>query len=474
MLLCNYCASVSSVVSLLHRCFYLSNRSKEAARLPIMDCCPAHPATSGDSPIIIDHTMQALSYNQITKLDDVLKRPVEIHSRNTFPQLTVLPLKLAKSVKAKLIRDGIVVHDVRLNGSAASYCIADDKTNSVQYKDLDLIFHVTIRGERDFYFIKEHVLQSLLDFFPDGISKDRLTTCTLEEAYVHKQVKVNTGYQNGDRWSLISLHHDKLQNLDLKFVDKMNRQYQFSTDSFQILLDSYFQLDGLDCIQNGTVELKSTFFPTVQAFSAYGNFSEAEYHLNNRFIKTKSPEEIRGGGLFKYCHLLAKQYKPYYCEEIEAQERTMCTRFFIDFSEPNRQNSELLKYFHSHYAHASFEGGLEGVYFIEHLLTVLRRSAVHVQDCAVRNFENVVNTLKTIHLCNAGFITLISTPSPTTYRTHARKNSGGYLQSPPATSQSSGVTYSYAVPTRVPTPPGSYAYVITSPTVASNTNSGNF
>lgn len=451
----------------------VKHRLKEAADwLPIMDCYPAPIATSGDSSVT-DPTKQALSYSQITKLDEVLKRPVEIHSRNTFPQLTVLPSKLAKIVKGKLMRDGIVVHDVRLNGSAASYCIADDKTNSVQYKDLDLIFHVTIRGERDFHFIKEHVLQSLLDFFPNGISKDRLTTCTLEEAYLHKQVKVNTGNQNGDRWSLISLHNDKSQNLDLKFVDRMNRQYQFSTDSFQILLDSYFELDGLDCIQNGTVELKSTFFPTVVASSAYGNFSEAEYHLNNRLIKTKSPEEIRGGGLFKYCYLLAKQYKPYHCEEIESQERTMCTRFFIDFSDPNRQNSELLKYFYSHFAYTNnIEGAWEGVYFLDHLLNVLQRSAVHVQDCAVRNFENAVTTMKGIHLSNSVLITVISTPSPT-YRTHARKNSGGYLQSPTATTQSSGVVYSYGVPTRVSTPPGSYAYVITS-AVASNTSSGNF
>lgn len=444
-------------------------RSKEAARLLIMDCCPAHPATSGDSCSVIDNATQALSYSQITKLDEVLKCPVEIHSRNNFPHLTVLPLKLAKAVKQKLLKDGISVHDVRLNGTAASYCIADDKTNSVQYKDRDLIFHVAIKGERDFHFIKEHVLQSLLDFFPDGVSKDQVATCTLEEAYVNKQVKVNAGYQNGDRWSLISLYNDKFQNLDLKFVDKMNRQYQFSTDSFQIILDSYFELDGLDCIQNGTVELKSTFFPTVVASSAYGNFSEAEYHLNNRLIKTKSPEEIRGGGLFKYCNLLAQQYKPCNCEEIESQERTMCTRFFIDFSDSIRQNSELLKYFHSHFAYSD---ALEGIYFLTHLLNVLRKSAVHIQDC-VRNFENAVIQLRHIHLCSTGFITMVSTA---TYRTHARKNSGGYLQSPPATSQSSGVTYSYAYPTRVPTPPGSYVgptYVIASP-VSSNTNSGNF
>ena len=40
------------------------------------------------------------------------------------------------------------------------------------------------------------------------------------------------------RWSLISLHNIEGQNIELKFVDKMKRQFQFSVDAFQIHLDS--------------------------------------------------------------------------------------------------------------------------------------------------------------------------------------------------------------------------------------------
>ena len=439
--------------------------------------CPAQLATSGDCTMDSTAT-QALTFTQITKLDGVLKRAVEINCRrNNFPALMVTPVQMVKTIKEKLINNNIAVHNILLNGSAASYCIADDKQTTVKYKDLDLIFHVTIKGERDFHFIREHVLQSLLDFFPEGYSTDQISTCALEDAYVHKQVKVNTGHPNGDRWSLISLHSDNLHSdnlcgLDFKFVDQMNRQYRFSTDSFQIFLDSYFQLEGLDCIQDGTVELKSTFFPTVQAFSAYGNYSDAEFHLNNMLIRTKSPEEIRGGGLFKYCNLLTAQYKPYNSEELDTQERTMCTRFFIDFSDPSRQSSELQKYFNSHYSYAEFS---EGLYFLNYLLSVIRKSSIHVLDNSVRNnFENMVMTLRTIHIYRNGLIPIVST----TYRTHARKNSsGGYLQSP-STSQSNGVSYSYGVPARVSTPPGSYVtpvspYFITSAAVASNSNSGN-
>jgi len=437
-----------------------------------MDCL-AQSATSGDCTMDCSAT-QALTFAQITKLDEVLKQAVEINSRrSSFPALMVTPVQMVKTIKKKLISDNIAVHDIRLNGSAASYCIADDKQTIVNYKDLDLIFHVTIKGERDFHFIREHVLQSLLDFFPEGFSKDQISTCALEDCYVHKQVKVNTGYRSGDRWSLISLHSGSSCGLDFKFVDRMNRQYRFSTDSFQIFLDSYFQLEGLDCIQDGTVELKSTFFPTVQAFSAYGDYAEAEYHLNNRLIRTKNPEEIRGGGLFKYCNLLTAQYKPYNSDEMDTQERTMCTRFFIDFQDPSRQSSELQKYFNSHYSDCEVT---EGVYFLNYLLSVIRKSSVQVLDNSVRsNFENMVIALRTIHLYRNGIITFVPT---TSYRTHARKNSsGGYLQSP-TTSQSNGASYSYGVPARVSTPPGSYVtpvspFIITSAAVASNSNGGN-
>jgi len=77
--------------------------------------------------------------------------------------------------------------------------------------------------------VKQAVLASLLELLPDGVSRKRISTCSLKEAYVGKMVKVN---EAGDRWSLISLGHGS--NVELKFVDSMRRQFEFSVDSFQV------------------------------------------------------------------------------------------------------------------------------------------------------------------------------------------------------------------------------------------------
>lgn len=119
--------------------------------------------------------------------------------------------------------------------------------------------------------------------------------------------------QSTSRWSLISLCNNEGQNIELKFVDKMKRQFQFSVDAFQIHLnsllnyydcqDSMRQADGTKDAINKMTE---NIYPTVLAESMYGEFAESNYHLNNKLIATKSPEEIRGGGLLKYCNLLIK------------------------------------------------------------------------------------------------------------------------------------------------------------------------
>ena len=72
-----------------------------------------------------------------------------------------------------------------------------------------------------------------------------MSACALKEAYVSKMVKVC----EGDRWSLIALGNGQPTqgpngnksrgcSVELKFVDNMRRQYEFSVDSFQIVLDS--------------------------------------------------------------------------------------------------------------------------------------------------------------------------------------------------------------------------------------------
>lgn len=209
-----------------------------------------------------------LSYEQVKKLDLVMDEVMPIHGRGNFPTLEVKLKDLVQVVRAKLESDAVTVRDIRLNGGAASHVLAPE---SSPYNDLDLIFAVDLSNQRNFDKVKTAVLDSLLDFLPEGVSKKRISTCSLKEAYVHKMVKVT----NGDRWSLISLSNNRGRNIELKFVDTMRRQFEFSVDSFQIILNSLLLFYG--CSE---MEMNDSFYPTVVGESVYGDFQEALYHLH--------------------------------------------------------------------------------------------------------------------------------------------------------------------------------------------------
>ena len=66
-------------------------------------------------------------------------------------------------------------------------------------------------------------------------------------------------------------------------------------------------------------------------------------------ISTKNPEEIRGGGLLKYCNLLCKAYQPARPDEVKNMERYMCSRFFIDFPDVRQQQAKLENYLYNHF-----------------------------------------------------------------------------------------------------------------------------
>ena len=103
--------------------------------------------------------------------------------------------------------------------------------------------------------IKESVLGCLLDCLPAAVNRERISSATMKEAYVQKMVKV---FNEHDRWSLISLSNNSGKNLELKFVSVLRRQFEFSVDSFQIILDrlleSYMQQEPQH--KNNTVDLK--------------------------------------------------------------------------------------------------------------------------------------------------------------------------------------------------------------------------
>ncbi|CAJ0917695.1 unnamed protein product [Ranitomeya imitator] len=242
-------------------------------------------------------------------------------------------------VRNRLEQTGILVHKVKLNGSAASHVLHED--SGLGYKDLDLIFLVDLKGPDAFQVVKNAVLDCLLDFLPAGVNKEKITQMTLREAYVQKLVKVCT---ESDRWSLISLLNNNGKNIELKFVDTLRRQFEFSVDSFQILLDSIL-------VRNQSLEtpMCQSFLPAVTGESMFGDFDEALDHLRNRVIATRSPEEIRGGGLLKYCNLLVRGFRPKSEVDMKTMQRYMCSRYFIDFPDIREQLRKLKCYLQDHF-----------------------------------------------------------------------------------------------------------------------------
>ncbi|XP_007253082.2 terminal nucleotidyltransferase 5Bb [Astyanax mexicanus] len=280
-----------------------------------------------------------LSWEQVQRLDSILGESVPIHGRGNFPTLSVQPRQIVQVVRARLEERGVAVRDVKLNGSAASHVLHQD--TGLGYKDLDLIFGLSLTDDKTFRLVKDVVLDSLLEFLPVGVSRERISALTLKEAYVQKLVKV---CNDTDRWSLISLSNNTGKNVELKFVDSLRRQFEFSVDSFQIGLDSLLLFDR--CSET---PMSESFHPTVLGESMYGDFEEALGHLRSKTIATRSPEEIRGGGLLKYCHLLVRGFRPVSESQIKTLQRYMCSRFFIDFPDIGEQHRKLEAYLQNHF-----------------------------------------------------------------------------------------------------------------------------
>uniref|UniRef100_A0A7N9CXQ1 polynucleotide adenylyltransferase n=1 Tax=Macaca fascicularis TaxID=9541 RepID=A0A7N9CXQ1_MACFA len=319
-----------------------------------------------------------LNWEQVQRLDGILSETIPIHGRGNFPTLELQPSLIVKVVRRRLAEKRIGVRDVRLNGSAASHVLHQD--SGLGYKDLDLIFCADLRGEGEFQTVKDVVLDCLLDFLPEGVNKEKITPLTLKEAYVQKMVKV---CNDSDRWSLISLSNNSGKNVELKFVDSLRRQFEFSVDSFQIKLDSLLLF--YECSENPMTE---TFHPTIIGESVYGDFQEAFDHLCNKIIATRNPEEIRGGGLLKYCNLLVRGFRPA-SDEIKTLQRYMCSRFFIDFSDIGEQQRKLESYLQNHFV------GLEDRKY-EYLMTlhgVVNESTVCLMGHERRQTLNLITML---------------------------------------------------------------------------------
>ncbi|CCD65444.1 polynucleotide adenylyltransferase [Caenorhabditis elegans] len=285
-----------------------------------------------------------LAKGQMKRLRAVLEERVEIHGRGNFPTISTKLINLIRCLRQHMGSVQVEARDVRLNGGAASFVASSD---DFSYADLDLIFPIQIDEESDenvekqiFDAIRDSVFMTIRELMPDNIGKEKFDFETLKDVYIRKMIKVST---DNDKWSLFSLNNEYGRCIELKFVNKMRRQFEFSVDSFQIHLDPL--LNELDECEQKKITIESM----------YGDVQQAMTHLHERLIDTVKPEEIRGGGLLKYCHLIIRGYKaakPWNCRKLE---RYMCSRFFIDFPDLISQENKLRNYLDSHFG-TSFNG----------------------------------------------------------------------------------------------------------------------
>lgn len=334
-----------------------------------------------------------LSYEQARRLFDVMDEVVAIPGRGHFPTLHVRLRELVAGVRARLEADaadggaGVTVRDVRLNGGAASHVLCD---RAQPYSDIDLIFTADLPTARHCDRVKTAVLSHIATLLPPIAGRRRASPAGIKEAYVTKMVKVNS---EGDRWSLISFGNSRgHKSVELKFVDTMRRQFEFSVDSFQITLDSLLAFH--EC---GQLPISENFYPTVVGESVYGDFHEALYHLSEKFIATIRPEEIRGGGLLKYCALLAKGYKAARPDRIKTLERYMCSRFFIDFPELGMQRSKLEAYLRNHFVGRTDEALKHRYLTLLH--GVVRESTVCLMGHERRQTLSLIEAMACRELC---------------------------------------------------------------------------
>ncbi|GMT31126.1 hypothetical protein PFISCL1PPCAC_22423, partial [Pristionchus fissidentatus] len=281
-----------------------------------------------------------LNKNQMERLQQLLNENVEIDGAGGFPEI-ILPLRhFVIALKRQLTSAGLSPLSIKINGGAATAIAA---SREFAYSDIDLIISADFGEEDSFNKAREALLAVVLDQMPSSTIKSRISAETLTDVYVKKMIKVNG--HSGDKWSLFSFNNHLGRCLEIKFVDSMQRQYEFSVDSFQVLLDPI---------------LEDPEKPFALLTSAFRDVDEALVHLEDRLIKTVDPEKIRGGGLLKYCQLLVRGFKAADPEECHIMEKYMCSRFFIDFPDLGSQESKLRGYMESHFANHDSASSLCG------------------------------------------------------------------------------------------------------------------
>jgi hypothetical protein len=199
-----------------------------------------------------------LNSEQTDKLKHILDRSIPIYSSSpsSFPTLNITPRHFLRQILYKLKEYSIDITNIRLNGGAASYVLVND--SNFVYRDIDILIYVQtpLSSEQkttlfssnnqsylcDVWTIIKYIICScLLEHITTATSTEQSSQqythhylSTVLDTYARKNIKISS---EQDSWALLSLQNYSGQNLELKFVEHLKRQWQFSVDSFQINLE---------------------------------------------------------------------------------------------------------------------------------------------------------------------------------------------------------------------------------------------
>lgn len=190
-----------------------------------------------------------LTPEQVDKLRRVLTPTIPIYPSpltSSFPTVHITPKDFLREVVLKLAEHSINVSAVRLYGGAASYVLVND--SDFVYRDIDILFlvktplslqqHTTLFSSNnepylcDVWTIIKYIVSScLIGQISNSQSCTQYFISSVLDTYTKKNIQICS---EQDSWGLLSLQNLLGQNLELKFVENLKRQWQFSVDSFQI------------------------------------------------------------------------------------------------------------------------------------------------------------------------------------------------------------------------------------------------
>jgi hypothetical protein len=190
-----------------------------------------------------------LTPEQNDKLRRVLTPTIPIYPSpptSSFPTLHITPKDFLRQVLLKLKEHSINISSIRLHGGAASYVLVDD--SDFVYRDIDILFLIktplssqqqtTLFSSNhepylcDVWTIIKYIISScLIEHIPNASTCTQYFISSVLDTYTKKNIKITS---EQDSWALLSLQNLLGQNLELKFVENLKRQWQFSVDSFQI------------------------------------------------------------------------------------------------------------------------------------------------------------------------------------------------------------------------------------------------